>query len=207
MNFYSDEDVAGWSVSEKLDGVFARLGTTGLFSRDWVLIQAPESLTQGMDPCEGEIWHKDGLERVQGCRQWAKDDIRWAGVSFHPHHLIPARRVAGIAQMEAFYNEVLERGGEGIVLRSPSGEMLKLKPSRDDEAEVIGYTQGTGRNPGIGSLVLLWGEIKFKLSVGLSNQNRINPPPVGSLITFSFDCLTAHGVPRSARFMRVRIAA
>lgn len=206
MDFLGGQDVIGWTVSEKLDGVFARLGVS-LFSRDWVPMQAPAALTAGLPPCEGELVHADGLERVQGCRQWARDDVRWVGVRFIPHTSIPSVLITSTAQLDAFYSAVIARGGEGVVLRSPDGVLLKLKPSRDDEAEVLAHTPGSGRNPGIGSLVLLWGQIKFKLSVGLSNRDRLNPPPVGSLVTFSFDCLTAHGVPRGARFMRCRVAA
>lgn len=84
--------------------------------------------------------------------------------------------------------------------------MLKLKPSRDAEAEVIGYTDGTGRNPGIGSLVVLWDDLTFNLSVGLSNRHRLNPAPIGSFVTFSYQGFTSNGLPRSARFMRQRIA-
>lgn len=206
MDFYSGQNVIGWSVSEKLDGVFARWGEA-LFTRDWVQIQAPDSLTAGIAPCEGEIWHLDGLERVQGCRQWAKDDPRWGGVEFVPHASIPSEQIRSLTHLHDFYTDVIDEGGEGVVLRSPDGVMLKMKPNQDDEAEVIGYTEGTGRNPGVGALCLLWGDVKFRLSTGLSNQDRETPPPIGAMITFSFDGLTRRGVPRCARFLRVRVAA
>lgn len=206
MDFYSGQNVIGWSVSEKLDGVFARWGVA-LFTRDWVQIQAPDSLTDGIAPCDGEIWHMDGLERVQGCRQWAKDDPQWEGVRFIPHDSIPAVRVTSPEQLQSFYSAIVVRGGEGVVLCSPEGVLLKMKPNRDDEAEVVGYNSGSGRNPGIGSLRLLWGDITFSLSVGLSNRDRLNPPPIGALVTFSFDGLTKYGIPRGARYMRLRVAA
>ena len=206
MDFYCSQNVVGWTVSEKLDGVFARWGAS-LFTRDWVLMQAPAALTAGLDPCEGELVHDDGLERVQGCRQWGRDDARWQGVRFVPHLAIPSEVVTSADHARRFYGAVVARGGEGVVLRSPEGVLLKWKPSQDDEAEVIGYTPGSGRNPGIGSLCLLWGDVAFKLSVGLSNRDRLDPPAIGSLVTFSFDCPTAKGVPRGARFMRRRVAA
>lgn len=208
MEFYADQDVAGWLVSEKLDGVFARWSNGVLFNKEWRILTAPASLTAGQPDGEGEIWHPSGLERVQGCLSWSADDSRWHGVRFIPHASIPAKAVSGAIDAYAMLDEIHERGGEGIVLKNPkTGEMLKLKPSPDAEATVLGYTRGKGRNPGIGSLVVEWGEVTFCLSVGLSNQDRLNPPPVGSRITFAYDCKTRYAKPRNARFMRVRVAA
>lgn len=207
MEFYSGQDVAGWLCSEKLDGVFARWSGGVLFNKEWRVIVAPNLLTAGKPEGEGEIWHRDGLERVQACLTWAADDARWEGVKFIPHATIPAFAVSGVEEALDMMEGVVAGGGEGVVLRCPkTGEMLKLKPMRDDEAEVIGYTQGSGRNRGVGSLLLAQGGKRFALSVGLSSHDRANPPAIGSLITFAFDGLTKNGLPRNARFMRVRLA-
>lgn len=208
MEFYGDQDVRGWLASEKLDGVFARWSGGTLFNKEWRVIVAPAWLTADKPDGEGEIWHPAGLERVQACLSWAADDPRWNGVQFVPHASIPAETVAGAEDAFALMAEVVERGGEGIVLRNPkTGEMLKMKPMADDEATVVGYTDGTGRNAGIGSLVLARGAQTFKLSVGLSSRDRMNPPAIGARITFAFDGTTRNGLPRNARFMRVRLEA
>jgi DNA ligase-1 len=208
VEFYADQDVSGWLASEKIDGVFACWGGVALLSKDGHVIAAPASLTANVGSGEGEIWHRDGLERVQGCLAWGADDARWTGVRFIPHASIPAQPVESAAQAYDIMERVVARGGEGVVLRNPaSGEMLKLKPASDDEARVIGYTPGSGRNLGVGSLVLSWRGRQFKLSVGLSGRNRLNPPALGAHVTFSFDGLTRNGLPRNARFMRVRLAA
>lgn len=208
MDFYSGQDVNGWLASEKLDGVFARWSGGVLLNKEWRILVAPSSLTDGVPDGEGEIWHKDGLERVQGCLSWSANDSRWDGVKFIPHASIPARPVSGALEASSLMESVVDRGGEGIVLRCPkTGAMLKLKPLRDDEAVVAGYTQGGGRNHGIGSLILSRNGQTFKLSVGLSGKDRLSPPAIGERITFAYDGLTKNGIPRNARFMHVRIAA
>ncbi|MEK6213843.1 MAG: DNA ligase, partial [Vibrio fluvialis] len=37
-----------------------------------------------------------------------------------------------------------------------------------------------------------------------SDEQRLNPPEIGSLITYRYNGLTAEGKPRFARFVRVR---
>jgi DNA ligase 1 len=208
MDFYAGQNVAGWLASEKLDGVFARWSGGVLFNKEWRIIAAPAHLTAGKPDGEGEIWHVAGLELVQGCLSWSADDSRWAGVEFIPHASIPASRVSSHEEAFDMMQTIVANGGEGLVLRCPqTGQMLKLKPARDDEAQVIGYTPGSGRNRGIGSLVLSRNGQTFRLSVGLSGSDRANPPALGAFVTFSFDGLTRNGLPRNARFLRVRIAA
>lgn len=208
MEFYAGQDVRGWLASEKLDGVFARWSGGALFNKEWRVMVAPAAVTAGQPDGEGEIWHPAGLERVQGCLSWTADDARWQGVRFIAHATIPAKPVSGADAAFALMEQVVAKGGEGIVLKSPqTGEMLKIKPVADDEATVVGYAPGSGRNAGIGSLVLARGQQSFKLSVGLSHRDRLNPPPVGSRITFAFDGMTRNGLPRNARFMRVRLDA
>lgn len=207
MEFYSGQDVSGWLASEKLDGVFARWLGGVLFNKDWRVIVAPIWLTEGKPDGDGEIWHKDGLERVQACLSWAANDARWNGVQFIPHASIPAKAVSCAVEASELMSSVVERGGEGIVLRCPvTGEMLKMKPLRDDEADVIGYTAGSGRNKGIGSLILSRNGQRFNLSVGLSSCDREHPPAIGDRVTFAYDGLTKNGLPRNARFIRVRLS-
>jgi hypothetical protein len=44
---------------------------------------------------------------------------------------------------------------------------------------------------------------RFKLGSGLSDEQRRNPPPVGSTVTYRFRGLNDSGIPRFASFMRV----
>jgi hypothetical protein len=44
----------------------------------------------------------------------------------------------------------------------------------------------------------------FRIGAGLSDALRRNPPPIGSLIIYRYQTLTQDGVPRFARYLRVR---
>ena len=53
-------------------------------------------------------------------------------------------------------------------------------------------------------LVEMPGGQRFKLGTGLSDAEREQPPAIGSWVTYRYNGLTAGGLPRFARFMRVR---
>lgn len=82
--------------------------------------------------------------------------------------------------------------------------LLKLKPYDDAEAHVIAIRPGQGRLEGrMGSLeVRTQVGRRFSIGSGFSDEDRTDPPPVGSWVTYRFNGLTATGLPRFARFMR-----
>ncbi|MGO2508210.1 MAG: DNA ligase [Vibrio hibernica] len=104
--------------------------------------------------------------------------------------------------------------GEGIMLRKikshyqggRTDDLLKLKSFQDDEATVIGYKPGKGKNLNMtGSLYVEWKDGKrFYIGSGLTNELRNTPPVLGEKITFRFNGYTRSGLPRFARFIHVR---
>ena len=110
--------------------------------------------------------------------------------------------------------EIESLGGEGVMLRKPgspytagrSYDLLKVKSYEDAEATVIKHLPGSGRNTGrLGSLLVeLPNGIQFAIGTGFSDQERENPPPVGSNITFKYYGFNKSGIPRFASFLRVR---
>ena len=46
--------------------------------------------------------------------------------------------------------------------------------------------------------------IEFRIGSGFSDLERINPPKIGDVITFSYHGLTKNKVPKFASYMRVR---
>jgi DNA ligase-1 len=117
------------------------------------------------------------------------------------------------AQFDQKFVEVVEAGGEGLMLRKKgsaydfkrSSSLLKVKKTNDSEAEVIGHEDGKGRNKGrCGALVCqLPSGVKFNCGSGLTDAERDNPPPIGATITFGYMELTKNGVPRHPTFIRV----
>jgi len=122
--------------------------------------------------------------------------------------------VANEKQLYAELKRVVDKGGEGLVLhrgdaayRAGRGVgLLKLKPYEDAEARVVAIRPGRGRLEGkMGSLeVRTQDGRRFSIGSGFSDDDRTNPPPVGSWVTYRFNGLTASGLPRFARFMRRR---
>ena len=71
---------------------------------------------------------------------------------------------------------------------------------------VTGYEKGKGKHKGrVGALnVKLDNGIEFSVGTGLSDAERENPPPVGSIVTVSYQELTDDGVPRFPSYIGVR---
>src|SRR5690606_24828198 len=105
-------------------------------------------------------------------------------------------------------------GAEGLMLRRGSSlyhtqrtsDLMKLKPLHDAEAIVVAYVPGKGRLTGMmGSLLVEDSDgRRFRVGTGFSDAERRNPPPLGAVITYQFSGLTSSGLPRFARYLRVR---
>lgn len=111
-------------------------------------------------------------------------------------------------------DEVVAAGGEGLMLHRGSAlyrggrsdDLLKFKPYDDAEAVVIGYVPGKGKYAGMmGALKVRSADGReFRIGSGFSDAQRRDPPPIGSQITYVYNGLTKNGLPRFARFLRIR---
>ena len=129
---------------------------------------------------------------------------------------VPQFRVADNAALQARLSELEQAGAEGLMLHHQdahyktgrSADLLKLKTYQDSEAEVIGYRPGKGKYQGmVGALVVKTPDGKtFAIGSGLTDELRQTPPPVGAVVTYRYNGLTQHGLPRFARFLRQRQA-
>ncbi|SDS84850.1 DNA ligase-1 [Halopseudomonas xinjiangensis] len=123
-------------------------------------------------------------------------------------------KVTGADQLDQALHRVVAAGGEGLMLHHQhavyrsgrSQDLLKYKQYEDAEAWVVGYTEGSGKYTGkVGALIVERDDgRRFRLGSGLSDAERDNPPPIGSWVTYRFNGLTSTGLPRFARFMRIR---
>lgn len=115
--------------------------------------------------------------------------------------------------LQAKLKQIKAQGGEGLMLhkadapvttgRSPM--LLKLKPVSDAEGIVIAHIPGKGKYQGmLGALQIKTDDgHSVKIGTGFSDEQRKNPPAIGSTITYSFRDKTPSGKPRFASFMRV----
>ena len=123
-------------------------------------------------------------------------------------------KVDNLGAINAALDNVVSLGGEGLILRplnslyevGRSDTMLKLKVRQDSEARVIAYQAGRGKYENMMGAV--WVELAngkmFKIGSGFSDDERQNPPPIGSEITFSHEGYTEKGLPRFATFERIK---
>lgn len=128
--------------------------------------------------------------------------------------LVPQFRLADKAALQAKLSELEQAGAEGLMLHHQdalyktgrSSDLLKLKSYQDTEAQVIGYRPGKGKYKGmLGALVVKTPEGKeFAIGSGLTDELRRTPPQIGAVVTYRYNGLTKHGLPRFARFLRVR---
>ena len=127
---------------------------------------------------------------------------------------VPQVRVADARALEQRLDEVEARGGEGLMLhhrdsiyRNGRSEwLLKYKRHDDAEARVVAHLPGKGKYEGMtGSLLVERADgVRFRLGSGLSDAQRAEPPPLGAWVTYRHDGFTSKGLPRFARFLRVR---
>jgi len=128
--------------------------------------------------------------------------------------LIEQFRVPDRKSLKTHLDAVVRSGGEGLMLHRAdapweagrSDTLLKMKPLHDAEARVIAHLPGKGKYQGmVGSLLVETPDgLRFRLGSGLTDAERRNPPPIGSIVTYRYRERTANGMPRFASFWRMR---
>lgn len=146
-------DVAGWWVSEKMDGVRGIWTGTKLLSRHGKDLKAPKSFTDGFPNrrLDGELWMGRGtFDLLVSTIQ--KDGGDWAGVKFMVFDLaspgpcfesrdnalmmiplsahaqrVQHRQLTGHDDLSAMERDIVSKGGEGCVIRRPGS---KYRPGR-----------------------------------------------------------------------------
>jgi DNA ligase-1 len=128
---------------------------------------------------------------------------------WHPHE-----RCTGLDHLRAELARVEALGGEGLMMRQPSSKyevgrswtLRKVKTFHDAEARVISHVRGAGRHDGrLGALQCEMPDgTVFSIGTGLSDAERNDPPPVGSIVTYRYQELSNDGVPRFPSYVGVR---
>jgi len=197
-------------------------------------------------PLDGELWLARGrFEELSGfVRRLQPEDAEWRQIKYlifelpnapgpfsdraqRIHELVAATqwpqlvavsqfRVKNRQELQRKLNEVVQAGGEGLMLHLASAPyltgrsdvLLKLKPLSDTEAVIVEHLPGKGKYQGqLGALRVEMPDGKrFVIGTGFTDSLRMNPPPVGTVITYTFRGLTRNGLPRFPSFLRVREA-
>ena len=127
---------------------------------------------------------------------------------------VAQQRAGTHAELQALLDKTIKLGGEGLMLHrgrsmyrgERNADLLKFKPFDDAEARVVAHVPGKGRHMGrLGALLVESPDgQRFKLGGGFTDAQRADPPPVGAWVTYRYNGQNPGGVPRFARFARVR---
>ena len=128
-----------------------------------------------------------------------------------PIEIIEQIPIENSQHIQQFLQQVEQQKGEGIVIRNPnapyerkrSAQILKLKTALDEECTVISHHAGKGQFENVmGSITCENHRGQFKIGSGFKLEDRTNPPPIGSQISYKYRGLTNKGKPRFATFWR-----
>ena len=146
----------------------------------------------------------------------------------YPTAFTAQKKIKSIKMMEKYYQEIIENGGEGIMIKHPksfyengrSSNMLKYKPSFDREAIIIDHNMGQGKYTGLlGGFVcrpLINCDTYMKIDgnddhiftlSGMDDSIRKSykkTHPIDTIITYECSGFTDKGIPRFGRYTRKR---
>ena len=132
---------------------------------------------------------------------------------------VPQTKATSHAALQSQLKQITKAGAEGLMLHRGSSlykavrsdDLLKVKTHDDAEAKVIAHIAGKGKYAGrLGALLVEMPAVsgtvarRFKLGTGFTDAQRLNPPALGSQVTYRYRGLNDSGIPRFASFMRLR---
>ena len=157
LKVYKDQNISGWVMSEKLDGIRAYWNGKELISRSGKIIHAPKWFTKNYPPFEidGELWSKRGdFENISSIVRDKTPSQKWHEIKHYIFEVPNAKgglfeRLAKVKpyegkyikiieqipiknrkQMQDFLHQVEAKGGEGIVVRDPNATYINRRTSK-----------------------------------------------------------------------------
>lgn len=121
------------------------------------------------------------------------------------------------SEVDSYYQHILNKGYEGIILRHPnapyerkrSTNMMKLKPRLSGIYQVLGWSQehtiqGEPKQS-LGTLVLNEGQFDFEVGTGFTRQQREDlwkerDKLKGRYVKIRYQALSTYGIPKMASF-------
>jgi len=157
LKVYHDQNITGWVMSEKLDGIRAYWDGQHLISRGGKIIHAPKWFLKDYPPfaIDGELWTKRGdFENISSIVRDKTASEDWKYIKHYIFEvpnaegnlskrlfkvqayessiikIIPQYDIKNKADMKNFLNFVEQKGGEGIVVRDPKALYINKRTSK-----------------------------------------------------------------------------
>ena len=156
LRVYKKQNITGWVMSEKLDGIRAYWDGKHLYTKNGKIIHAPKWFLVQYPPfaIDGELWTKRGdfehiasivRDRTPG-KEWkkikhyifdvpnAKGDLFTRLNKLKPYtnsiiKIIPQIPIQSKKHLQKFFNAVIHNGGEGVVIRDPDSMYERKRSS------------------------------------------------------------------------------
>jgi len=158
LKVYKDQDITGWVMSEKLDGIRAYWNGKYLLSRSGKVINAPKWFTKNYPPFEidGELWSKRAdFENISSIvRDKIPNDSQWKNITHNIFEvpnakggllkrlekvksykneiikIIPQIKIKSKLHLQNFLKSIELKGGEGVVVRDPNAPYIAKRTSK-----------------------------------------------------------------------------
>ncbi|MDQ7083790.1 MAG: DNA ligase [Sulfurovum sp.] len=196
LKTYKDQNISGWVMSEKLDGVRAYWDGKQLLTRGGKIIHAPAWFTKDYPPfaIDGELWTKrEDFENIISIvrdkvpsEDWkqikhtifevpeAKGDLFERLSKVKPYenkviHILPQIYVKNTKHLETFHNALDKKGAEGVVVRDPKMPYIDKRTSRALKVKYFkdAECEVIGHTQGKGKYQGMLGALKCRLDNGI----------------------------------------
>ncbi len=196
LKVYKEQNITGWVMSEKLDGVRAYWNGKNLLSRGGKIINAPKWFIKDYPPFEidGELWSKRGdFENISSIVRDKTPSAKWKQIKHYIFELPNAQgdlyqrlsklkpynskiiniisqiKVKNREHLEKFLKEIEAKGGEGVVVRDPKSPYIDKRTNKALKVKSFKDSECRviGYKDGKGKFKGLVGSIKCKLDNGI----------------------------------------
>jgi DNA ligase-1 len=157
LKVYKDQNIIGWVMSEKLDGIRVYWNGKNLISRGGKIINTTKWWLKNFPLFEidGELWTKRGdFNHISSIVRDKTPSSEWRKVTYNifevPHakgnlferlakvkpyeskiiKIIPQYKIHSKKEMDKFLKEIEKKGGEGVVVRDPNAPYIAKRTSK-----------------------------------------------------------------------------
>jgi DNA ligase-1 len=157
LKVYKDQNITGWVMSEKLDGIRAYWDGKNLLTRSGNIIHAPKWFTKDYPPFEidGELWTKrKDFENISSIVRDKNPSKEWMQIKHYifevpntkggllerlsnvkPYQnsiikIIPQLLIKDKNHLQQFLMDIDSKGGEGVVVRDPKALYIAKRTNK-----------------------------------------------------------------------------
>jgi DNA ligase-1 len=192
LKTYKDQNITGWVMSEKLDGIRAYWDGKQLLSRGGKVINAPKWFTKDYPPFEidGELWSKrEDFDNISSIVRDKIPSSNWHQIKHYifevpnekgglfqrlekvkPYQnniikIIPQIKIKNKLHLKQFHKKLELLGAEGVVVRDPNAPYIAKRTSKALKVKTFHDIECTiiGYTKGKGKFTGMMGAIKCQL--------------------------------------------